>query len=88
MPIRTAYSLSSRHRVQFFCRWVQGRMDVIIASGKCRRTVGEEEELDEPFKGGGMGPLQIEKVRMLVQEGVEFGKNGKMLVSRDAVWKF
>jgi methylated-DNA-[protein]-cysteine S-methyltransferase len=42
----------------------------------------------EPFKGGGMGPLQNEKVRMLVQEGVEFGKNGKMLVSRDAVWKF
>ncbi|KAI0249049.1 methylated-DNA--cysteine S-met, partial [Lactifluus subvellereus] len=28
------------------------------------------------------------KVRMLVCEGVDFGKDGKMLVSQDAVWKF
>lgn len=51
------------------------------------KNVGEKN-WHEPFKGGGMGPLQNEKVRMLMQEGVEFGKDGKMLVSRDAVWKF
>jgi methylated-DNA-[protein]-cysteine S-methyltransferase len=51
-------------------------------------NVAEKKNWHEPFKGGGMGPLQNEKVRMLVQEGVEFGKDGKILVSRDAVWKF
>ncbi|KAH9979908.1 6-O-methylguanine DNA methyltransferase [Lactifluus volemus] len=53
-------------------------------------NVGErwKKNWHEPFKGGGMGPLQNEKVRMLAQEGVEFGKDGKMLVSRDVVWKF
>lgn len=43
----------------------------------------------EPFRGGGMGPLQNEKVRMLVREGVIFGKGGKMSVGPDAVlWEF
>lgn len=42
----------------------------------------------EPFRGAGLGALQNEKVRMLVCEGVGFGKDGKMLVSQDAVWKF
>jgi hypothetical protein len=42
-----------------------------------------------PFRGGGMGPLQNEKLRMLVREGVVFGKGGKMSVSPDAVlWQF
>ncbi|KAH9983007.1 6-O-methylguanine DNA methyltransferase [Russula compacta] len=43
----------------------------------------------EPFRRGGMmGPLQNEKLRMLVREGVGFGRDGKMLVSREAVWRF
>jgi hypothetical protein len=43
----------------------------------------------EPFRGGGMGPLQNEKLRMLVREGVAFGKGGKMAVGLDAVlWQF
>ena len=37
-----------------------------------------------PFRGGGMGPLQNEKVRMLVREGIVYGKGGKMSVSPDA----
>lgn len=42
-----------------------------------------------PFRGGGMGPLQNEKLRMLVREGVVFGKGGKMSVSPDAaLWQF
>ncbi len=59
----------------------------------------EEPDLDEdgtkirnwhkPFRGGGMGPLQNEKLRMLVREGVVFGKGGKMSVGPDAVlWQF
>jgi len=58
-----------------------------------------DEDLDEdgakirnwhkPFRGGGMGPLQNEKLRMLVREGVVFGRGGKMSVSPDAVlWQF
>jgi len=42
----------------------------------------------KPFRGGGMGPLQNEKLRMLIHEGVGFGRDGKVLVSRDAVWDF
>ncbi len=41
-----------------------------------------------PFRGGGMGPLQNEKLRMLVREGVCFGRDGQLSVSQDAVWKF
>jgi methylated-DNA-[protein]-cysteine S-methyltransferase len=51
------------------------------------KRVGKEN-WHEPFRGGGMGPLQNEKLRMLVREGVGFGRDGKMLVSRDAVWRF
>ncbi|KAH9026060.1 methylated-DNA--cysteine S-met [Lactarius pseudohatsudake] len=40
------------------------------------------------FRGGGMGPLQNEKLRMLVREGVRFGRDGQLSVSQDAVWKF
>jgi methylated-DNA-[protein]-cysteine S-methyltransferase len=46
------------------------------------------ENWHKPFRGGGMGPLQNEKLRMLIHEGVGFGRDGKMLVSRDAVWQF
>lgn len=46
------------------------------------------ENWHRPFRGGGMGPLQNEKVRMLVREGVGFGRDGKMAVSPDAVWRF
>jgi hypothetical protein len=35
-----------------------------------------------------MGPLQNEKVRMLVREGVSFGRDGKVAVNPDAVWRF
>ncbi len=35
-----------------------------------------------------MGPLQNEKLRMLVREGVCFGRDGQLSVSQDAVWKF
>lgn len=43
----------------------------------------------QPFRGGGMGPLQNEKLRMLVREGVVFGKGGKMSVSTNALlWQF
>ena len=43
----------------------------------------------EPFRGGGMGSLQNEKLRMLVREGVVFGKGGKMSVSMNALlWQF
>ena len=42
-----------------------------------------------PFRGGGMGPLQNEKLRMLLREGVRFGREGQLsAVSQDAVWKF
>ena len=41
-----------------------------------------------PFRGGGMGPLQNEKMRMLRCEGVQFRRDGQMAVSDDAVWKF
>lgn len=60
---------------------------------------GDEEEEEEgkevggvnwhrPFRGGGMGPLQNEKVRMLVCEGVGFGRDGKVAIGPDAVWRF
>jgi hypothetical protein len=43
----------------------------------------------KPFRGGGMGPLQNEKLRMLVREGVGFGKGGKMMISPETVlWQF
>ncbi|KAF8260267.1 6-O-methylguanine DNA methyltransferase [Lactarius quietus] len=41
-----------------------------------------------PFPGGRMGPLQDEKMRMLLCEGVRFGRDGQVAVNRDAVWKF
>jgi methylated-DNA-[protein]-cysteine S-methyltransferase len=41
-----------------------------------------------PFRGGGMGPLQNEKMRMLLCEGVRFGRDGQLTVGGDAVWKF
>lgn len=41
-----------------------------------------------PFRGGGMGPLQNEKLRMLLCEGVRFGRDGQLAVSQGAVWKF
>ncbi|KAI9446996.1 6-O-methylguanine DNA methyltransferase [Lactarius psammicola] len=41
-----------------------------------------------PFRGGGMGPLQNEKLRMLIREGVRFGRDGQLSVSQDAVWRF
>ena len=36
-----------------------------------------------PFRGGGMGPLQNEKMRMLGCKGVRFGRNGQMAVNDD-----
>ncbi|KAI0269984.1 6-O-methylguanine DNA methyltransferase [Gloeopeniophorella convolvens] len=42
----------------------------------------------EPFKGTGLGVLQNEKLRMLVFEGVDFGKDGKLMVGHGAIWKF
>jgi hypothetical protein len=51
---------------------------------------GDSDEDDEdgakiqnwhmPFRGGGMGAFQNEKLRMLLREGVVFGKGGKMSV--------
>ena len=41
-----------------------------------------------PFRGGGMGPLQEEKMRMLRCEGLRFGREGRLAVSQDALWKF
>ena len=36
-----------------------------------------------------MGPLQNEKLSMLVREGVDFGKGGKVVTNSDAVlWQF
>ena len=60
---------------------------------------GDDNEKDEdgtkfrnwhkPFRGGGMGPLQNEKLSMLVREGVDFGKGGKVVINSDAVlWQF
>jgi methylated-DNA-[protein]-cysteine S-methyltransferase len=46
------------------------------------------ENWHRPFRSGGMGPLQNEKVRMLVREGVSFGRDGMVAVSPDAVWRF
>ena len=65
-------------------------------SGESRRAAadgigewgGKTKNWNEPFRVGGMGPLQDAKVRMLVQEGVDFGKDGKLLVSQGAMWKF
>lgn len=45
------------------------------------------ENWHRPFRGGGMGPLQNEKVRMLAREGVSFARDGK-LVNPDVVWRF
>jgi hypothetical protein len=72
-----------------------------VATSMVAREVSDaDEDLDEdggakirnwhePFRGGGMGPLQNEKLRMLVREGVVFGKGGKMSVGPDAVlWQF
>jgi hypothetical protein len=35
-----------------------------------------------------MGPLQNEKMRMLLCEGVRFGRDGQLTVSGDVLWKF
>ncbi|KAI0301231.1 6-O-methylguanine DNA methyltransferase [Multifurca ochricompacta] len=67
-------------------------ISIRTASGGADEAVemveGKKTNWHEPFKGGGMGPLQNEKLRMLAHEGVDFGKDGKRLVSRDAVWMF
>lgn len=60
--------------------------------GDDNSTTKDEKELGaenwhRPFRGGGMGPLQDEKVRMLAREGVGFARDGK-LVSPDVVWRF
>ena len=46
------------------------------------------ENWHRPFRGGGMGPLQEEKMRMLRCEGLRFGREGRLAVSQDALWKF
>jgi methylated-DNA-[protein]-cysteine S-methyltransferase len=68
------------------------------ASSVAREHSDEDEDEDgaakfrnwhKPFRGGGMGPLQNEKVRMLVCEGVGFGKGGKMMIRPETVlWQF
>lgn len=52
-----------------------------------RKKIGRKN-WHKSFRGGGIGPLQNEKLRMLVHEGVDFGRDGKVLVSRGAVWQF
>ena len=65
------------------------------AASTAREDSDEEEDeakfrnWHKPFRGGGIGPLQNEKLRMLVREGVGFGKGGKMMISGgDVLWQF
>ena len=85
------------HRVIASNLFVGGFKGEWGASSVAQEHSDEDEEEDEakfrnwhkPFRGGGMGPLQNEKLRMLVREGVGFGKGGKMMISRDDVlWQF
>jgi len=64
-------------------------------SGVAREDSDEENDgakvrnWHKPFRGGGMGPLQNEKLHMLVREGIVFGKRGKMSVNTDGLlWQF
>ena len=65
-------------------------------AGSTAREDSDEEEDEakfrnwhKPFRGGGIGPLQNEKLRMLIREGVGFGKGGEMVISGgDVLWQF
>ncbi|KAI9443556.1 6-O-methylguanine DNA methyltransferase [Lactarius indigo] len=63
--------------------WTSSHSD----GGAAAKVVGGKN-WHRPFRGGGMGPLQNEKLRMLGREGVRFGRDGLLSVSEDAVWKF
>jgi hypothetical protein len=87
--------MPSRYRIKLFVGGFKGEW----ASSSAVARGDSDEDLDEdgakirnwhmPFRGDGMGPLQNEKLRMLVREGVVFGKGGKMSASPDAVlWQF
>ncbi len=89
------------HRViasSFFVGGFKGEWAASSAAAAVAREDSEEDSDEngakirnwhKPFRGGGMGPLQNEKLRMLVREGVVFGKGGKMSVGSDAVlWRF
>jgi len=81
------------HRViasSFFVGGFKGEWAATVAPparDDAAKRVGKEN-WHEPFRGGGMGPLQNEKLRMLLREGVGFGRDGKVLVSQDAMWQF
>jgi len=83
------------HRVIASSLFVGGFKGEWGAASVVREHSDEEEDgttfrnWHKPFRGGGMGPLQNEKLRMLVREGVGFGKGGKMMISGDDVlWQF
>jgi len=65
----------------------QKHVDNSTAKNEKEQKALGAENWHRPFRGGGMGPLQNEKVRMLVREGVGFARDGK-LVSPDVVWRF
>jgi len=78
------------HRVvasSFFVGGFKGEWASSSSAAAKSEEIGGEN-WHRPFRGGGMGPLQNEKVRMLVREGVSFGRDGKVAVNPDAVWRF
>lgn len=86
------------HRViasNFFVGGFKGEWAGAAASSVAQEHSEEDDDgakfknWHKSFRGGGMGPLQNEKLRMLVREGVGFGKGGKMVINSDAVlWQF
>ena len=83
------------HRVIASSLFVGGFKGEWGAASIAREHSDEEEDeakirnWHKPFRGGGMGPLQNEKLRMLVREGVGFGNGGKMVISGgDVLWQF
>lgn len=75
------------HRVIASSLFVGGFKGEWAASSGAGTEVGGKN-WHRPFRGGGMGPLQNEKLRMLLREGVCFGRDGQLAISQDAVWKF
>ncbi|KAI9441070.1 methylated-DNA--cysteine S-met, partial [Russula earlei] len=51
----------------------------VFAVMTARRRTSEGVNWHTPFRGGGIGPIQNEKLRMLAHEGVDFGRDWKVV---------
>jgi alkylated DNA nucleotide flippase Atl1 len=83
------------HRViasSFFVGGFKGEWAPSASSAAAKKQEKEQEiggtNWHRPFRSGGMRRLQNEKVRMLIREGVSFGRDGKVAVGPDSVWRF